>query len=137
MLFNEMNAPIYRSEDYYRMRARHGDTPEEIAKHKACTWPETSFVPPAVSTVRPRHKCGPAITALFSRATSRPSLKELVDAMRADGFPDTDIHRARTAHTQRRATMDKRQAELEKLFGTSSRSTPVAKKVLKPVKKKV
>jgi hypothetical protein len=132
-----MNAPIYRSEDYYRMRVRHGDTPEEIAKHKASTWPEVQYVPPKTKAIAERHTCGPALTELFGRSTVRPSLKELIDAMRADGFPETAIHRARTAHTQRRATMEKRQAELEKLFGTSTRSAAPVKKVLKPVKKKV
>lgn len=131
-----MNAPIYRSEDYYRMRRHHGESLVEIEKHRARTWPEAPYVP-ACAVTDDTHPCGPAITALFARATSRPSLKELVDAMRADGFPESAVHHARTAHTQRRATMDKRQAEIEKLFGTSSRAASGTKKVLKPVKKKV
>jgi hypothetical protein len=131
-----MLAPIWRSDDYYRLLVRHGSTPEEIEALRARTIPEKLYVErPIVQVNHP--KCGQAITALFERATTRPSLKALTDAMRADGFPESAIHRARNAQAKRRATSEKRQAEFEKIFGKyNSRSTPAVKKVLKAVKKR-
>jgi hypothetical protein len=131
-----MLAPIWRSDDYYRLLVRHGSTPEEIEALRARTIPEKLYVErPIVQVTHPT--CGQAITALFERATTRPSLKALTDAMRADGFPESAIHRARNAQAKRRATSEKRQAEFEKIFGKyNSRSTPAVKKVLKAVKKR-
>jgi hypothetical protein len=132
----KMLAPIWRSDDYYRLLARHGSTPEEIEALRAQTIPEHNHVERQVVQERPV-VCGEAIAALFERATTRPPLKALTDAMRADGFPETAIHRARNAQAKRRATSEKRQAEFEKLFGKyNARSTPAVKKVLKAVKKR-
>jgi hypothetical protein len=131
-----MLAPIWRSDDYYRLLVRHGSTPEEIEALRARTIPEQIHVERQIVQVT-HPTCGQAITALFERATTRPSLKALTDAMRADGFPESAIHRARNAQAKRRATSEKRQAEFEKIFGKyNSRSTPAVKKVLKAVKKR-
>lgn len=131
-----MLAPIWRSDDYYRLLARHGSTPEEIEALRAKTIPEKLHVErPVVQDNRPM--CGDAIANLFQHAITRPPLKALTDAMRADGFPETAIHVARNAQAKRRATSEKRQIEFEKIYGKyTSRSTPAVKKVLKPVKKR-
>jgi len=63
----------------------------------------------------------------------RPPLKALVDAMRLDGFSEERIKKTRAFYAEMRRTADKRQAELEKLFGKYT-SKPV-KKVLKVLKK--
>lgn len=66
----------------------------------------------------------------------RPPLKALVDAMRLDGFSEERIKKTRAFYAEMRRTVDKRQAELDKLFGKySSKQTKPVKKVLKVLKK--
>jgi hypothetical protein len=62
----------------------------------------------------------------------RPPLKAMVDAMRLDGFSEERIKKTRDFYATMRRTVDKRQAELEKIFG---RYTKPVKKVLKVLKK--
>lgn len=62
----------------------------------------------------------------------RPPLKAMVDAMRLDGFSDERIKQTRDFYATMRRTADKRQAELEKIFG---KYTKPVKKVLKVLKK--
>lgn len=66
----------------------------------------------------------------------RPPLKALVDAMRLDGFSEERIKKTRAFYAELRRTVDKRQAELDKLFGKyTSKSVKPVKKVLKILKK--
>lgn len=62
----------------------------------------------------------------------RPPLKAMVDAMRLDGFSEERIKKTRDFYAEMRRTADKRQAELEKIFG---KYTKPVKKVLKVLKK--
>lgn len=56
----------------------------------------------------------------------------MVDAMRLDGFSEERIKQTRDFYATMRRTADKRQAELEKIFG---KYTKPVKKVLKVLKK--
>jgi hypothetical protein len=62
----------------------------------------------------------------------RPPLKAMVDAMRLDGYSEERIKQTRDFYATMRRTVDKRQAELEKIFG---KYTKPVKKVLKVLKK--
>jgi len=55
-----------------------------------------------------------------------------MDAMRLDGFSEERIKQTRDFYATMRRTVDKRQAELEKIFG---RYTKPVKRVFKVLKK--
>lgn len=68
----------------------------------------------------------------------RPPLKQLVDAMKLDGYSDEQIKKARDSYATMRRTAEKREKDFDKLFGKYSGKTsskPV-KKVLKILKKR-
>lgn len=106
----------------------------ESAPHKeppAPLWAPKESYPTRVVKVIPFHE---NINVVFKDSSPhRPSLKALVDAMRLDGFTDEQVKKTRASYAEMRRTDEKRQAELEKLFGKYV-SKPV-KKVLKVLKK--
>lgn len=56
----------------------------------------------------------------------------MVDAMRLDGYSEERIKQTRDFYATMRRTVDKRQAEVDKIFG---KYTKPVKKVLKVLKK--
>lgn len=101
-----------------------------VYKQPAPIWsPSVEYVP-RVDSPNPFH---PHIYDVVQKyCPHRPPLKALVDAMRLDGFSDARIKQTRDFYATLRRTVDKRQGELEKIFGKYSK--PV-KKVLKVLKK--
>lgn len=96
-------------------------------------WSPKESYPTRVVVPSPFHENIHAVFKTFSPHC--PPLKALVDAMRLDGFTDERIKKTRTFYAEMRRTDEKRQAELEKVFGKYvSKSKPV-KKVLKVLKK--
>lgn len=133
-----LRAPIWHSDDYERMLAWHGASQSEIESLRAKREPEVAAaveVPPVAQ--KPSYQCGSAIESLFYMRKERPTLKELTDAMRADGFPIEAIYRARTNATKRRARAEKPDPVLEKLFGQSTGGKKTVKKAVKAVKKRM
>lgn len=132
-------APIWRSDDYERMLAWHGASPSEIEHLRARREPEPPVLCDAATATAATHvvTTGPAIEQLFYMRQVRPTLKELTDAMRADGFPVEAIYRARTNMTKRRARNEKPDSEFEKLFGQTTGGKKTVKKALKAVKKRM
>lgn len=131
-----LRAPIWRSETYDRLLAWHGASPSEIEKLRNQREPEVVYVPPPPPVPKPVYN-GTAIETLFYMRTSRPTLKELTDALRADNFPEEYIHRARTNSVRRRAQIKKDEAKLEKVFGSLVGTKKTVKKAVKAVKKRM
>jgi len=129
-------APIWRTETYERLLTWHGASPSEIESLRTEREPELEYVPPPIVKQKPVYS-GPAIENLFYMRTERPTLSELTDALRADGFPEEYIHRARTNSVRRRAQIKKDEAKLEKVFGSLVGTKKTVKKAVKAVKKRM
>lgn len=130
----ETYKPVYRPEDYAASLQRHGqlsDTIFKLVQYSKNSTPPEKIEPPAVS------RCTENLAQLFSGLKNRPDVKNLVAAMRLDGYSEQKVIAAKNHYAWLRKTDEKRQADLEKAFSKYKMKTTVApKKILKVVKKK-
>lgn len=131
----EMYRPVYQSEVYLEALARHGQLTDELEDLIRSNMHVSRYTPrpEAVESPFPEN-----VSALYQKSKTRPSVRELVDAMRLDGFSDKKITDVRRFYAWMRNTEEKRQTELDKMFAKYNVKTgQTTKKILKAVKKKI
>jgi hypothetical protein len=131
----EMYRPVYQSEVYMDSLARHGQLTDEQEALIRSNMHVRNYIPKIKKIESPFPE---NVSNLYQRALKRPSVKELVDAMRLDEFPEKKVTEVRRFYAMTRNTEEKRQADLDKMFAkynVKTSSTP--KKILKVVKKKI
>ena len=131
----EMYRPVYQSEVYLDSLTRHSQLTEELEGLIRSNMHVHNYIPKVQKIESPFPE---NVSTLYQRALKRPTVKELVDAMRLDEFPEKKVTEVKRFYAMTRNTEEKRQAELDKMFAkynVKASSTP--KKILKVVKKKI
>lgn len=131
----QMYVPVYQSEVYLESLKRHGQLTDELETLIRSNMHVPNYIPKAktIESAFPEN-----VSTLYQRALKRPTVRELVDAMRLDGFSDKQVTAVRRFYAMTRNTEEKRQAELDKMFAKYNVKTSQApKKILKVVKKKI
>lgn len=132
---SEIYVPVYQSEVYLDTLARHDQLTGELEALIRMNMHVDQYRPVAQKEAS---KFPENVSALYQKSLKRPSVKELVDAMRLDGFSDQKVTAVRRFYAWLRNTEEKRQTELDKMFSKYNVKTSQApKKILKVVKKKI
>lgn len=131
----EMYRPVYQSEVYLESLVRHSQLTDELESLIRSNMHVCNYTP-KIQKIEPPFPEN--VSTLYQRTLKRPSVKQLVDAMRLDGFSDKKVNAVRRFYAMTRNTEEKRQAELDKMFAKYNVKTSHApKKILKVVKKKI